>query len=75
MKVFAKIGMFLDLSEEEHKQLLEEAGTNHYGCSNKFYISPEFARRFIKDGELVENDNYIPQGCIASIIDLFKSKE
>jgi len=65
MKVFARIGMYLDLSEEEHKQLLEEAGTDSYGCSNEFDISPEFARRFIKDGELDEFDSYIPQGCIA----------
>ena len=65
MKVFARIGMYLDIPEEEHRQLLEEAGTNCHGCSNEFDISPEFARRFIKDGELVENDSYIPAGCIA----------
>jgi len=65
MRVFARIGMYLELTEEEGMQLLKEAGTNpNNGESNEYDISPEFARRFIEHGELDEHDSYIPQGCI-----------
>ena len=65
MKVFARIGMYLDLPDEECKQLLKEAGVNPYsGESNEFDINKDFARRFVEHGELAETDSYIPQGCI-----------
>ena len=63
MKVFARISMYLDLSDEECRQLLEEAGVSPSGESNEFDINKDFARRFVEHGELAE-DSYIPQGCI-----------
>lgn len=64
-KIFARIGMELEVSDEEWEQLLEEAGGKEHGESNEFDINADFAKRFIKDGHLSDN-SYIPEGCIYS---------
>ena len=67
-RVFARIGMYLEITDEENAQLLKEAGVNpNNGESNEFDINSDFAKRFIKDGTLAENDSYIPFGCIPEV--------
>ena len=64
-KIFARIGMELEVSDEEWELLLEEDGGKKSGESNEFDINTDFAKRFIEDGHL-SDDSYIPEGCIYS---------
>lgn len=59
-KIFARIGMTLEISDEEYAELIKESGSNPNDGLNEFDINKEFAMRFIKDGEL-DGDSYIPE--------------
>lgn len=62
-RVFARIGMVLELSDDEHAKLLEECGIDHNGCSFEYDINTAFAERFVKQG-VVDGDSYIPAGIL-----------
>ncbi len=59
-KIFARIGMILEVSDEEYKEILEEAGVNPAGGNYEFDINEEFAAQFVKNGVL-DKDSYIPE--------------
>lgn len=59
-KIFARIGMSLEISDEEYAELVKESGSNPNDGLNEFDINEKFARRFIKDGVL-DGDSYIPE--------------
>lgn len=59
-KIFARIGMSLEISDEEYAELIKESGSNPNDGLNEFDINEEFAKRFIKDGVL-DGDSYIPE--------------
>lgn len=66
IRVFARIGMELLISDEEAEQLFRETGYQKYEgkkINNEFDINKEFAERFVKNGTLVD-DSYIPEDCI-----------
>ena len=58
-KLFARIGIVLEVSDEEARRILEEAGVNPAGGNCEYDISEEFARRFVKFGK-IDGDSYIP---------------
>lgn len=59
-KIFARIGMTLEISDEEYNQILDETGVNPAGGNYEFDINEEFASRFVKDG-VIDRDSYIPE--------------
>lgn len=59
-KIFARIGMTLEISDEEYKEILEKSGVNPAGGNKEFDINETFAARFVKDGVL-DKDSYIPE--------------
>lgn len=59
-KIFARIGMVLEVSDEEYKEILEESGVNPAGGNYEFDINETFAARFVKDGA-IDRDSYIPE--------------
>lgn len=63
-KIFARIGMVLEVSDEEYEQVLKEADVNPAGGNNEFDINKSFAARFVKDGVLDE-DSYIPEDILS----------
>ena len=62
-KVFARIGMTLEVTDEEYKEILEEAGVNPAGGNNEFDINAKFAAEFVKKG-VIDGDSYIPEDCL-----------
>ena len=65
-KIFARIGMTLEVSDEEAAEILEEAGVNPAGGNYEFDINKEFAKQFIENGVL-SDDSYIPEDCIMEV--------
>ena len=63
-RVFARISLILEISDEEHEALLKKAGI-YNGESNELDINMELAKRFVKDGEL-DDSSYIPMGSLYS---------
>lgn len=61
-KVFARIGMVLEISDDEAKRLLEETGERE-GRNLEYDISDELAMRFVREGKL-HADSYIPADSI-----------
>lgn len=59
-KIFARIGMTLEISDEEYAEILNEAGVNPADGNYEFDISEEFAKRFVEGG-IVDRDSYIPE--------------
>lgn len=63
-RVFARISLILEVSDEEHEVLLKKAGV-YNGESNELDIDKELAKRFVKDGEL-DDSSYLPMGSLYS---------
>lgn len=65
-KIWARISMELEVSDEEAQEILQEAGVNPSGGNYEFDINKEFAKQFIEHGVL-SDDSYIPEDCIMEI--------
>lgn len=68
-KIWARISMELEVSDEEANQILQEAGYVEYEgkkINNEFDINKNFAKQFVERGTLAD-DSYIPEDCIREI--------
>ena len=63
-KIFARIGMELEITDKEYQELMEKAGTYSDGSyelrHNEFELDYDMAERFINFGSLA-NDSYVPE--------------